>query len=127
MKNDLLSLLAGIAGGIVGFFAFTWIARHGFYALILPGALVGLGATMAKGNAGWLAIACGVLGLAFGLFSEWRFAPFVADQSLPYFLTHIQRLSPVTLIMIALGAFFAFWAPFQRSRQNRMGQRSRPS
>jgi hypothetical protein len=44
-----------------------------------------------------------------GLYTEWRFSPFRADESLVYFLKNVTGLSPVTLAMIAAGAFFAYW------------------
>ena len=44
MKN-VMAGLAAAAGGVVGYFAFIWIARQGFYALMLPGGLAGLGAS----------------------------------------------------------------------------------
>jgi hypothetical protein len=55
-----------------------------------------------------LAVVCGIAGLALGLFTEWRFAPFVANDSLAYFITHIHTLRPITMIMLGLGAFFSY-------------------
>jgi len=84
-------LLAAFAGGLVGHFAFLWIARQGFYALALPGALAGLGCGLvSKQNCLPVAFACGGWALAVGVFSEWRFAPFTKDASLGYFLTQMM-------------------------------------
>jgi hypothetical protein len=47
------------------------------------------------------------LGLA--IFSEWKFRPFEADQSFSYLLSHLSSLTPVTLLMIGVGAVIAFW------------------
>ena len=33
----------------------------------------------------------------------------MADNSLAYFLKNLTELTPVTLLMIAAGAFFAYW------------------
>ena len=52
--------------------------------------------------------------LVLSLFCEWRFAPFIKDNSLGYFLTHVHELKPITLIMIAVGTFIGFWIPFRR-------------
>ena len=54
------------------------------------------------------AVVCGAAGLALGLYTEWRFAPFVADRSLAYFISHVQLLKPITLVMLALGAFISY-------------------
>ena len=75
MKQSCLVLLGAAIGGAVGYFAFFWIARQGFYGLILPGGLLGLGAGVFKGRSKIVAILCGVLALGLGLFTEWRFAP----------------------------------------------------
>jgi hypothetical protein len=104
-----LGLLGAIAGGCLGYFAFVWIAQQGLYALALPPALLGLGAGVcARQRSTALAVICGIAGLALGVFIEWRFAPFVADKSFLYFVTHIHALRPITLIMLALGAFLGF-------------------
>jgi hypothetical protein len=114
MKHNLLALLGAAAGGALGYFAFFWIWDHGFYALALPGALVGLGAGFVMNRSIWVAVVCGFGALALGLCTEYRRAPFIADDSLGYFLSHVHTLSPVTLLMIALGAFIAFWVPYRR-------------
>ena len=107
-------LVGAIAGGLIGYFGFLWIARQGFYALVLPGGLVGLGASMAQNRSTALCVVCGVLALALGFLAEWQFAPFITDASLGYFLAHLHQLRPITLLMIAGGAFIGFWAPFSR-------------
>ena len=98
----------------MGHFAFLWIARQGFYAIILPGALIGLAGgwflqkqTMTFGMV--FGIVCALLALIGGIISEWRLRPFATDNSFSYFITHLQHLRPITLIMIAIGAVFAFW------------------
>ncbi len=103
-------LLAAFAGGLLGHFAFLWIARQGFYPLALPGALAGLGYSLvSKQNRLPAASVCGGWALAVGIFSEWRLAPFINDASLGYFLTHLQDLKPMTMMMILLGGIFGFW------------------
>jgi hypothetical protein len=104
-----LGLLGALIGGCVGYFSFFWISRQGFYALALPGALLGLGAGLcARHRSSLLAIICGIAGLALGLFTEWRFAPFIADKSLSYFFSHLHLLRPLTWIMVALGTFLSY-------------------
>ena len=114
MKANLLVLGGALAGGVLGYFAFFWVADQGFYGLILPGALMGLGAGLAKHRSVPLAIACGLSAVALGLFTEWRFAPFRKDDSLAYFLLHAWELKPITLLMIAVGGAIAFWVPYRR-------------
>ncbi len=104
-----LGILGAALGGIAGYFLFIWIARQGFYALILPPALLGLGAGWcARQRSVPLAVVCTIGGIALALFCEWKFAPFTADHSLAYFVTHLSQLRPITLIMVALGGFFSY-------------------
>ncbi len=114
MKDHLLVLVGAAVGGLIGYFGFLWIARQGFYALMLPGGLLGLGASLFPNRSTALCIGCGVAALAIGLAAEWQFAPFVRDGSLGYFLTHVHQLRPIALVMIGAGAFIGFWAPFSR-------------
>jgi len=116
MKQNLLVLSGAVVGGAIGYFGFLWIARQGFYGLILPGALLGVGASLTRNRSIPLCVACGVLAVALGLFAEWRFAPFRADESLGYFASHIHQLRPITLIMVGIGGFIGFWAPYRNRR-----------
>lgn len=119
MQAIVLGLVGAAVGGGLGYFAFFWFAEQGFYALILPPALLGLGAGIcARQRSAVLATLCGVAGLALGLFTEWRFAPFVADSSLLYFITHLYSLKPITLIMLALGTLFCFRFALGRDRNS---------
>ena len=120
-KDNLLVLFCASIGGILGHLAFLWIARQGFYALILPGALLGFGASLFMSTSKAVHCICGFLALALGLYTEWSFAPFVADKSFPYFLSHAHQLKPITLIMIAVGALLGFWIPRGRVRAASVG------
>ena len=114
MKQTLLVLCGAVAGGILGYFAFVWVARQGFYALMLPGGLLGLGAGIAQNRSILLAAVCGLAAVALGLFSEWRFAPFIKDDSFGFFLLHAWELKPLTLLMIGVGGVIGFWVPYRR-------------
>jgi hypothetical protein len=113
MKSNLLALTAAVIGGIVGCLAFLWITKQGFYALVLPGGLVGIAASQFKSRSVVVCGLCGLLALAFGLYAEWKFAPFLKDAGLGYFLTHVYLLRPITLIMIGVGVVLGFWLPFR--------------
>jgi hypothetical protein len=114
-----LGLVGAAIGGWLGYLAFFWIARQGFYALVLPAGLLGLGAgLLARRRSRPLAVLCGSAGLALGLFTEWRFEPFVADKTLPYFLCHLHLLRPLTMIMLALGAFVSYRLALGRDRND---------
>src|SRR6185369_6204476 len=106
----LLGCIGAVIGGWMGYEAFFWIAKQGFYALPLPGALLGIGCgLLARKRLMPRAVLCGVAAVALGLYVEWRFEPFIADKSLGYFVSHIHLLRPYTLLMVALGGVFGFW------------------
>jgi hypothetical protein len=111
--NDLLAIAVGVAAGVVGYLGFWWLAGRGYYGLILPGGLVGIGAGFVLHRSKFVAVVCGILGLVAGVLTEYRYAPFIADGSLSYFLRHVTDLRQVTLIMIAAGAVIGFWGPLK--------------
>jgi hypothetical protein len=109
-RNLLVGILGAVAGGVLGYFAFLWIARQGFYALMLPGGLVGVGGgLLVRDRSPLRATICCVLALGLGVFAEWSFAPFIKDASLGYFLGHLHELRPITLLMIVAGGAIAYW------------------
>jgi hypothetical protein len=114
LNRNLMAMGGAIAGAVLGYFGYCWLLRQGLYALALPGALIGLGASAFKPSSKTLCIVTGVSALAAGLFTEWRNAPFSADGSLLYFLAHVYQLRPMTLIMIAIGVVAGFAIPLRR-------------
>ena len=114
MKNILIALGGACLGGAIGFLGFSWLLSQGFYALILPGGLLGLGAGIVPTRSVLVAALCGLGATALGVLTEFHFRPFVADESLSYFLSHLVQLSPVTLLMIGVGGAIGFYVPFRR-------------
>src|ERR1041385_3143383 len=99
-RNLAMGLLGAVVGAVLGYFGFTWAAHQGLYALMLPGGLIGLGGgLLVKDRSVLRATLCGALAVCVGLFSEWHEFPFIADHSFGYFLTHLQELRGMTLLM----------------------------
>ena len=122
VKNLLAGLAGALVGGAVGYLAFMWIARQGFYALMLPGGLAGLGASLLVRDRSVLrAVLCGLFAVGLGLFAEWRFAPFIKDPGFGYFLAHIADLRPITLLMIAVGGVLGYLMALGKERGIRRG------
>jgi hypothetical protein len=115
-----LGFIGAVAGGIVGYFLFFLLAGQGLYALVLVSAGPGLGGGLVlRGKSIGFGVACGLIGLLLGLFTEWRFAPFIADSSFTYFITHLHDLQVTTLILIAIGGLCGFWFGMGREGDNR--------
>jgi len=117
LRTSALTLAAAAVGGALGYFVFRWLANMGFYGLVVPGGLLGLAAGIFKNRSIAVAIVCGLAALILGLFAEWSIRPFNADGSFGYLLSHFYDLTPVSLLMIAAGAFIGFWVPFRRSME----------
>ena len=108
--NTARGLLGAAIGGAAGYFVTGWLARQGFYAMALPGVGIGLGAgLLVTKRCPGVAIFCGILALALGLFTEWKHFPFIRDASFGYFLRHLGDLRPLTLILIGLGTVAGYW------------------
>ena len=108
--SNLLGLIGASVGGALGFYTFGWLVGQGFYGLMIPGALLGLGCSLlAQHSSSARGIVCGAAAVALGFFAEWWFRPFAADASLSYFVKNIKSLTPVTFLMIGVGAVIASW------------------
>ena len=108
--SNVLGLTGAAAGGVFGHVLFQWIVRQGFYALIVPGGMLGLGCgLLARHPSKVRGIVCGLAALGLGIYSEWTCFPFVANGSFSYFLAHISELKPLTFVMISVGGLVAYW------------------
>jgi hypothetical protein len=108
--SNLLGLVGAIIGGVLGFYTFRWLFEHGFYGLMIPGALVGLGCSLlAQHPSSARGLLCGAAALGLGIFTEWKFRPFAADESFSYFMSHLTQLSPVTYLMLGVGTVISGW------------------
>jgi hypothetical protein len=106
----VLALIGAAVGGAIGYAVFRWMYSQGFYAVILPGAFLGLGAgLLSRERSSLRGAVLGLAGFLLGSYADWELYPFKADDSFGYFLSHIHRIEPVQLLMIALGGFFAYW------------------
>lgn len=115
-----LGAVGAAIGGIIGLFLFGWLVRQQFYALILPGAMLGVGCGMASRiRSRGLGLACAVAAIGLGIYAEWSSFPFKADESLGFFLRNLTNLKPITLILIVLGAVFAYSTGTGRHRPSR--------
>lgn len=106
----LLGMVGAIVGAVLGYFLVFVIAREGFYAIILPGVLLGLGCGALSGRKSVaLGIICAVMGLAVGIYTQWRFAPFIKDKSFSFYLSHLLDVNRVFQLLILAGTALAFW------------------
>ena len=109
---NLFVLLRGIGGGVVGgaigFFVVRWLAQQGMYGMMIPGAMIGLGAGLAaRGRSVVLGVICAVAAITAAIFIEWTV--FHPRRELSFFLAHLHQLPSITVVMIGLGGVFAFW------------------
>jgi len=110
ITSNVLGFIGAVTGGVLGYYTFMWIVDQGFYGLMIPGALLGLGCGLLSQHTSHIrGVACAAAGCVLGLYSEWKFAPFKADSSFAYLVSHAGELKPLTQLMIVAGAFFAYW------------------
>ena len=111
LATDILfGLVGAFIGAALGYSLVFIIARQGFYAIVLPGALLGLGCGALSGRRSVvLGIVCGVLSLAVSVYTQWRLAPFIKDESFSFYLAHLLDVNRLTQILILIGTAFAFW------------------
>ena len=87
------ALIGAVIGGVLGYYTFKWILDHGFYGMMIPGGLLGLGCGLLAQHPFHMREGDLPRRLAWESL-EWRFAPFIADQSW-YYLKNIVAESKV--------------------------------
>jgi hypothetical protein len=117
-SNEAIVLLRGLAGavvgGIAGYFIFRWLWTQGFYGIMIPGALLGIGAGFAAGGKSHaLPLVCLFLAIGLTLFTEWHVL-YSKSHSFTFFIANVHTLKPIKHIMMTLGVICAVW--FARGR-----------
>lgn len=126
--NWVAGLIGAAVGGLLGVFAFGWAYRQGFYAMVLPGALLGLGCGLAAGDRSMArGGVCGLAALVLGLYTEWHYRYFVRDPGLDFFLRHLGDLPSLTWISIGAGALVAYWLGRDTLRPSGAGPKGSPT
>jgi len=71
VMSTTLGVIGGIVGGIFGFVLFQWILSQGLYALVIPGASIGLGCSLlARHQSTPRGVVCAVAAVALGLYTD---------------------------------------------------------
>src|SRR5262245_24272791 len=102
--------VAGAAlGGFSGYFVFYFLWRQGFYGIMIPGVLLGLGAgTCARGRSQVLGVVCLVFALALTVYTEWHVL-YSKNHTFQFFLANMHTLPKVKLVMMGLGVLAGYW------------------
>jgi hypothetical protein len=113
-ENSSLQLVKGIAGAIVGgaigYGVFVMLSRFGIYAIILPGALIGIAASYGSRMYSLpLGIICAVAALPVSLLAHGHLFRFIQDDSLQYLFLNFYKLPTMELVMMLFGVFAAFY------------------
>src|SRR5271157_4934462 len=108
----LLGLAGAVGGGIAGFFIFYGLCTVRLYALVVPGAVLGLAAgALLKERMPLFGVLCAALALLLGFFCHWwmRIPSDGEEPGFCYLLAHPSHITPIFLVMIVLGALCAYW------------------
>ena len=107
-------VVGAFLGGLIGYFVTYWLGTQGYYTVIIPGALLGLGCGLAsRVHSIPLGAFSGIAGLGLGIIAEWRIFSFHQDN-FGEFLKGFGDLGIPTYLMLVFGTVMAFW--FGRGR-----------
>ena len=102
--------IGALLGAAIGGFVFFVLHDRGWYGLMIPGALTGLGFGLCSKRSFFSAgLFCAMIGLVVMLWCEWQILPKFKDKEFAEFLRVVPRLDSGTKIMLAAGTIFAFW------------------
>jgi hypothetical protein len=98
-------------GGVIGCIAFFVLLRHAsIYALVLPGALIGLGRALgAKQVNVPLGIVCGLGALVAAIALDWRVTTAAENETIINHVLTLHQRPMKTTASIAAGTLLAVW------------------
>jgi hypothetical protein len=113
----IVGALLGAAVGYVAFF--TLLNRAGLYAMVLPGALIGIGRVMgSKTKSIPLGIVCGVAAVVLSLYLEWRVTPLPEGATFIEFLQRLPDRPFRSQASLIAGPLMALWFGLGRSESH---------
>lgn len=119
LQQLLLVALAAMGGAAAGVLLTWLVSKQGILAGAAPGGLLGMAAGYVRHRFLFVPIVCCIAALLVGIGTEWWLFPFVANESLGFFLTHLHDLRPASLIMIGIGAAIGFYGPYRSMQSTR--------
>ena len=125
-------VVGGAAGGALGWIICLTLIRWAVLSTMLPGLLMGIGCGWLSGTRSHvLGALSGVGSLAVSIVVTWQIAPFVADDSLLFFVTHLHKVQPMMLLMIVLSGACGYWfglgrPTYFRRIENPVGKQGTP-
>jgi hypothetical protein len=114
----LRGIAGGASGGALGYFVFDWALTQGYYALVLPGSLVGLGCGLASGRK---VLALGILSavgaFAVGVLADWNSLANPSPTILGHLATLLQSNRQMAALLILVSVALSFYFGIGRNRQ----------
>jgi hypothetical protein len=111
-------IVGGTVGGVLGYFVFDWALTQGYYALVLPGSLVGIGCGLASGRK---LLALGILSaigaLLVGALADWNSLANPSPTIWEHAATLLQANRRMTAILILVSVVLAFYFGIGRDRR----------
>ncbi len=110
--------IGAVAGAIAGYVLFFLTLKYAsLYALVLPGALIGLGRLFGTRTVSIpLGIACGLGALVLSLSIEYQVTPGAAEEGIADFLRHVHERPFRNVASIIAGPGMALWFGIGRKR-----------
>lgn len=106
-----------VVGGLLGSLVFYLALKIGIHMLAVAGAGVGLGCGyLSRIRSVPLGIGSGVVALVLSILWAWRLAPFIADDSLIYFVQNLMNIHNGQKLMLVCGTLFGGWFGIGRER-----------
>jgi hypothetical protein len=114
MSRHVLAVCWACLGGAVGYVGFWLLLARGIYAVVLPGALVGLAAGIVRTPSPLVAVVCSLVAIVAGLWDRAPGGAVCCGPQLGLLSASLLDLQPLTQGSIAVGGLIGFWVPFRR-------------
>lgn len=106
----ILGLLGAALGGLAGYFLFQYAWSYGYYAPVLSGGMVGVGAGLLGRHQSILrGLLCAIAGIVLGYYCDYRITLLPHFDTFLAYLAAFAKHSTSTNILTILGGLVAYW------------------